>query len=350
MPLEASLRARAGDFELAAELSVAAGELVAVVGPNGAGKSTLLRALAGLAPIAAGRVALDGEILDDTAARVHVPTERRGVGFVFQTYLLFPHLSALENVAFGLRARGVARGEAQRRAREWLERLGVGARANARPAALSGGEQQRVALARALAIAPRLLLLDEPLAALDARTALEVRRELTRELAAFSGVRLLVTHDPLEAMSLASRLVVLEGGRVMQSGTPESIARHPRSHYVAEFVGVNLYRGRAAGERVALASGAALAFAGGVEGEVFAVLHPHAVALHAARPEGSPRNVWSGTVDGVEIAGHRARVRVSGSLPVVAEVTPAAVEELGLVPGRAVWASCKALEVSVYPA
>jgi molybdate transport system ATP-binding protein len=263
---------------------------------------------------------------------------------------LFPHLSALENVAFGLRARGVARAEARTRARAWLERLGVGARADARPAALSGGEAQRVALARALAIAPRLLLLDEPLAALDARSALEVRRELARELASFEGVRLLVTHDPLEAMTLAQRLVVLEGGRVVQSGTPDAIARHPRSAYIAEFVGVNLYRGRAKADRVTLASGAVLAFAGAAEGDVFAVLHPRAVALHAGRPEGSPRNVWSGTVEGIDVAGQHARVRVTGALPVVAEVTPAAVAELGLAPGRTVWVSCKAMEVAVYGA
>ncbi len=350
MSLDASLRVQLGDFALEAELAVAAGELVAVVGPNGAGKSTLLRALAGLEPLAAGRIALDGEVLDDTAARVHVPTERRSIGFVFQSYLLFPHLSALENVAFGLRSRGVSRTDARKRAREWLDRLGMGARADARPAALSGGEAQRVALARALAIAPRLLLLDEPLAALDARSAPEVRRELSRELAAFAGTRLLVTHDPLEAMTLAQRLVVLEAGRVVQTGTPEQIARQPRSPYIAEFVGVNLYRGRASGDRVTLASGAVLAFAGAAEGEVFAVLHPRAVALHAGRPEGSPRNVWSGTVDGVEVDGQRARVRVAGALPVVAEVTPAAVSELGLAAGRTVWASCKAMEVSVYPA
>src|SRR4051794_16365182 len=158
--------------------------------------------------------------MDDPAAGTFVVPERRGVGYVFQDYLLFPHLTALENVAFGLRARGVHRREARAAAARWLERLGVGEYAGARPRALSGGQAQRVALARALATEPRLLLLDEPLAALDAATRVEVRAELRRHLATFGGARLLVTHDPVEAMVLADRLVVLEDGRIVQSGRP----------------------------------------------------------------------------------------------------------------------------------
>ena len=186
-----------------------------------------------------------------------MPTEQRPVGFVFQDYLLFPHLSALENVAFGLRARGLARAEARRRAAAWLERVGLAAHAAARPRALSGGQAQRVALARALVGEPRLLLLDEPLAALDAATRTEVRRDLRRHLASFDGTRLLVTHDPLDAIALADRLVVLEGGRVTQTGSPAEVSGRPRSRYVAELVGVNLYRGRADGASVQLAGGGA---------------------------------------------------------------------------------------------
>ncbi|HZA82125.1 MAG TPA: ATP-binding cassette domain-containing protein [Actinomycetes bacterium] len=349
MSLNADLGLTLGELELEVELDVATGELVVLLGPNGAGKTTLLRALAGLVPLARGRVVLDGTVLDDVAAAAHVPTERRPIGFVFQDYLLFPHLSVLENVAFGLRARGLPRAEARRRAAGWLERVGLAGHAGARPRALSGGQAQRVALARALVSDPRLLLLDEPLAALDAATRTEVRRDLRRHLASFDGTRLLVTHDPLEAMALADRLVVLEDGRVTQTGGPAEVSQRPRSRYVAELVGVNLYRGRAAGATVRLADGILVA-AGDYHGEVFAAVHPHAVALHRQPPEGTPRNVWAGTADTLDVVGDRVRVRVTGPVPVVAEVTPAAAAELRLADGGPVWASVKATEVTVYPA
>jgi len=350
MSLEAGIGLRLGRLDLEVELAVGTGELVVLLGPNGAGKTTLLRALAGLVPLDRGRVTLDGAVLEDTAAGAWVPTERRPVGFVFQDYLLFPHLSALENVAFGLRARGLARAEARRRAAAWLDRVGLAAHAAARPRALSGGQAQRVALARAMVGEPRLLLLDEPLAALDAATRTEVRRDLGRHLASFGGTRLLVTHDPLEALALADRLVVLEGGRVTQSGSPAEISGRPRSRYVAELVGVNLYRGRADGATVQLAGGGRLVAAGDHDGEVFAAVHPQAVALHRRVPEGTPRNVWAGTADTLEVVGDRVRVRVAGPVPIVAEITPAAASELRLADGGPVWASVKATEVTVYPA
>jgi molybdate transport system ATP-binding protein len=349
MSLEARVELELGRLRLAVELAVGTGELVVLLGPNGAGKTTLLRALAGLVPLEAGRVVLDGLVLDDVAAGRHVATERRPIGFVFQDYLLFPHLSALENVAFGLRARGLARAEARRRAAAWLDRVGLAGLAGARPNALSGGQAQRVALARAMVADPRLLLLDEPLAALDAATRTEVRRDLRRHLASFEGTRLLVTHDPLEAVALADRLVVLEGGRITQTGTAEEVSGRPRSRYVAELVGMNLYRGRADGHAVQL-DGAVLVVADAHHGEVFAAVHPHAVALHRRPPEGTPRNVWAGTADALDAAGDRVRVRVTGPVPIVAEVTPAAAAELRLADGGPVWASVKATEVTVYPA
>jgi molybdate transport system ATP-binding protein len=272
------------------------------------------------------------------------------VGFVFQDYLLFPHLSALENVAFGLRCRGMPRSQARDRARGWLNRMGLADHMAARPRALSGGQAQRVALARALATDPRLLLLDEPTAALDAGAKVELRREIRRHLATFAGTRLLVTHDPLEAATLADRLVVLEAGRVVQSGTPAEVSERPRSQYVAELVGINLLRGRADGYRVVLASGGSLVVATQARGEVFAVVHPRAVALHAREPEGSPRNVWHEKVRSLDLEGSRVRVGVDGEVPLVAEVTPAAVADLGLAEGEPVWASVKATEVGVYPA
>jgi len=228
--------------------------------------------------------------------------------------------------------------------------VGLSSYARAKPDALSGGQRQRVALARALAPDPRLLLLDEPLAALDMTTRAEVRRDLKHHLASFPGLRLVVTHDPLEAAALADRLVVMENGRLVQTGSPAEVTEHPRSQYVADLVGVNLLRGQADQGSVRLPGGTVIAAAGTESGEVFAVIHPRAVALHRQRPEGSPRNVWRGRITGIELMGGRVRVRVDGEVPVVAEVTPAALRELGLEEGGEVWLSFKATEVGVYPA
>lgn len=352
MSLSAEVVLELGALHLDAELEVGDGEVVALVGPNGSGKTTLLGALAGLVPLARGRVELDGRVLDEPASGAWVATERRSIGFVFQDHLLFPHLSALENVAFGPRCRGVDKGRARADARAWLERFSLAHVTEARPGALSGGQAQRVALARALAIQPRLLLLDEPLAALDASARAEVRADLRLHLSSFDGACLLVTHDPVEAMLLAQRLIVLEGGRVTQHGSSLEVARAPRSAWVAELVGVNLVRGRGVGDGVELSGGGRLAAPGSGSGEVFAVIHPHAVALHRSRPEGTPRNVWPGRVDTVELLGDRARVRVLSDdrPPLVAEVTPAAVSELDLYARGRVWVSVKATEVRVHPA
>ena len=348
--LTAQVALRLGALDLDVTVQATPGEIVAVLGPNGAGKTTLLRAIAGLVPLTRGRVELDDVVLDDVARDIHLPPERRPIGVVFQDYLLFPHLSALENVAFGLRARGVAAREARLRAASWLDRLGVGEYAETRPRALSGGQAQRVALARALAIDPRLLLLDEPLAALDASARGDVRRDLKRHLTSFAGIRIVITHDPLEAVALADRLVILEGGRVVQTGSPAEVTQRPRSRYVADLVGVNLLRGTATAGQVALSGGATLQSADGVDGEVFAVVHPRAVALHRGRPEGSPRNVWRGRASALDFQGDRVRVGIEGEMPIIAEVTPAAVRDLDLAEGAEVWVSVKATEITVYPA
>jgi len=353
--LDARMVVRRGGFVLDLSLYAESAGVVAVLGPNGAGKTTLLRALAGLLPLDAGRVVLDGAVLEDARDRVRVPAERRPVGVVFQDYLLFPHLSALENVAFGLRARGVERSAARRAARGWLDRVGLSAYSDARPRALSGGQAQRVALARALATDPLLLLLDEPLAALDAATRAQVRSDLRRHLRAFGGCTLLVTHDALDAMVLADRIVVVEDGRVVQDGPPGEVARSPRTDYVARLVGLNLVRGRAtargAGTVVDVGGGVQLAVAHAVApGEAFVAFTPAAVALFVDRPEGSPRNTWPARVGAVEQHGDVVRVRLDGALPALADVTPAAVAELELAPGRQVWAAVKATETAAYPA
>ena len=348
MTLTAELEVRLGALDLQVALDAADGETVAVLGPNGAGKSTLLRALAGLVAINGGRIVLDDTPVDDPATGTFVEPEARRVGMVFQDYLLFPHLTVLENVAFGLRSRGIARREARRQATDWLGRVGLADRADAAPTALSGGQQQRVALARALVTHPRLLLLDEPLAALDVGTRAELRRDMRSHLATFSGARVIVTHELLDAVALADRLVVLEDGRVAQSGTVREVADAPRSRYVADLVGVNLLHGSGHGHQVVLEGGGVVVTADAVDGDVYVAIQPHSVSLHRAQPEGSPRNVWRGLVRGADLLGDRVRIHVDGPVPVVAEVTAAAVGELGLHEGVDVWATVKATDLSVY--
>jgi molybdate transport system ATP-binding protein len=342
--LVADVEVRLGDLHLDVDLRAERDQTLAIVGPNGAGKTTLLRALAGLVPLTAGHVILDGRNVEA------LDTEQRGIGFVFQDYALFPHMSAVDNVAFGLRCRGVTRHAARSRATEWLTRLGLDQALQQRPAQLSGGQAQRVALARALVIDPPLLLLDEPLAALDATARVETRRDLRSHLSASNGVRVVVTHDPVDAATLADRLMVLEGGKVAQHGTIDEISAHPRSRYVADLVGVNLLRGRATGSTVALDSGGALTIADPAHGDVLVVVHPRAVAVYRRPPEGTPRNVWQARLDALDRHGDRVRVRMVGTIPIVAEVTAAAVSDLALADGGDVWVSVKATELTVLPA
>ena len=350
MSLEAEVHVAMGAFEEHLHLEVADGEVLAVLGPNGSGKSTLLRALAGLRPLASGRIVLDGTVLDDPAAGVLVPPERRPCGIVFQDYLLFPHLTTVANVAFGLRSRGVPKSEANRRALVWLERMGLGDRAGARPGQLSGGQAQRVAMARALATEPRLLLLDEPMAALDAGVRGSVRHQLRHHLGDFNGSCVMVTHDPLDAAAIADRLVIVEAGAVVQQGTMEEVTTRPRTGYVAELMGLNLLRGVAAGTTLALDGGTVLETATPWRGDVFAAVAPRDIALYADRPDGSPRNTWPARVAEVHLMGDRARVLLDGQVRVTAEVTPAALSYLGLTEGAQVWASVKATQIDVYGA
>jgi molybdate transport system ATP-binding protein len=355
--LRVDAAAARGDFVVRAAFEATAGETVALLGPNGSGKSTLVSAIAGLVPPGEGTVVLDGLVLDDAAGGVHVPPEERPVGVVFQDLLLFPHLSALENVAFPLRARGVIRGEARDRAGGLLERLGVSARSDAHPRDLSGGEAQRVALARALVAEPALLLLDEPLSALDVGARARVRDLVREELARFPGVRVLVTHDPVEAATLADRMVLLEEGRVTQVGTPEEVRTAPRSRYAAELVGLNAFRGRlealeeGAGRIVTADGEVVVLWPAGLQGgaETIGLLRPADVTLSLEPPVGSARNVLRGRVTSVALEGERARVRLATSPPLVAEVTLSSVERLGLREDAAVWASFKAVEVEVVP-
>lgn len=353
-----------GSFRLEADLTAAPGEVLGVLGPNGAGKTTLLRALSGLDPLTSGSIRLGAQTLDDVATDTFVPAERRPVALVFQNYRLFPHLDVRDNVAYAPRVQGAGRRRAREVADTWLERLDLTALATRHPHQISGGQAQQVALARALAADPGLLLLDEPLSALDAKTRLDVRAQLRSHLERFAGPVLIITHDPLEAMIMADRLVVIENGRVVQQGSPAQVARQPATQYVARLVGLNLYRGRLdpASHQVHLDQGGTFTVTLGDEPSlasalvepprrrVLVGLRPSAITIHTARPtHASPRNVWKGTVAGLELLADRVRVQVDATPPALVDISAAAVADLALRPGTGVWLSAKATETEAYP-
>lgn len=322
----------------------------AITGPNGSGKSSLMSVVAGLSRPDHGEVVLDGRRLDG------VPPHRRRVALMSQATSLFPHLSVRDNVAFGPRSQGHGRREARATADHWLEVVGMSAFADRRPAQLSGGQAARVALARALAAEPAVLLLDEPLAALDVEATPAMRAVLTDVTHAREDlVVLLVTHDVLDVLTVADgtddTMTVL-GARV-EHGPVRRVLEHPRSAFAAGLAGVNLIRGEARAGSGARAEDAALDIATGphsVTGPAWVTFAPDAVSLHRARPEGSPQNVWEGRVARVEAHARRARVWLDAPLPMSAEVTPAALADLPLRPGDPVWVSIKASQVRVHPA
>jgi molybdate transport system ATP-binding protein len=364
MSLDARLATSLGAFAFDAELEVADRTVMVLVGESASGKTTLLRLIAGLLTPARGRLVVDGEVWFDQEAGRNLPAHRRPVGHVAQDHALFPHLSVERNVAFGLEAQGLPAPEVRRRTRAALERLGVGALAARRPHELSGGQQQRVAIARAIVLEPRLLLLDEPLSALDAAARRSIRSELRRLLAELPCTTLYVTHSPAEALAMGERITVIERGRVSQTGSREDLMRHPRSPYVAEFLGVNLFRGTfvpfapatgdgptnaappdAAAPRVTLPEGELVLAGPGEDGEAAAIVNPREITLTLERPAGTARNVFAGVIDEVAPeppAGERVRVSVLSSPPLIAEVTRPAVEALRLAPGTQVFASFKA--------
>jgi molybdate transport system ATP-binding protein len=350
MNLHATARFDARDIEVS--LDVAEGETVAIIGPNGAGKSSLLAAIAGTLRPDAGTARLGDEVLYDASR--WLPAHRRGTALLAQEPLLFPHLSVLDNVAFGPRSRGASRSESRTQARHWLREVDATEHADRRPGQLSGGQAQRVAVARALAAEPRLLLLDEPMAALDVTVVPAMRQMLRRVLADRTAV--IVTHDPLDALLLADRVVVIEAGRVTESGPTQDVFTHPRSTFGADLAGLNLVRGRfvdggVRGADAMTVLGVADHAVGDhavAEGEdAVAVFDPSAVAVFLHPPEGSPRNVFATTIDELEPRGSQVRLRAAG---LSADVMASAVAALDLAPGVAVHFVVKASEVRIYPA
>ena len=355
--LRARVLHRLGEFRLECELRAAAGETLVLVGASASGKTTALRVLAGLLRPDAGRIEVGGEVWCDRSTGEWLPPPERAVGYVPQDYALFPHLSVVRNIAFGPAAFGASRRDSQRRAGAMLERLGLSALADRRPGELSGGQQQRVALARALVLEPALLLLDEPLAALDVETRHTIRNELTRLLAGLSGVTVFVTHSPMEALLFGDRIVVLEEGRVAQTGDRQTLLRQPRSRYVASLLGLNLLPGRvlrrAPGGEVTLdtARGPVTVLQAAPGDELFVAVPPDQVTISLEPPSASARNVFGGTVEAIlpePPFGERVRVVIGPAPVLVAEITAVAAASLKLVPGSLVYAAFKATSIAAY--
>ncbi len=343
MSIQADIHAAAGDFTIRAAFDSPTGSCTAIVGPNGAGKTTLVHALAGLVPLRQGKVVLAGQVVDEPAQRIRVPPDRRPIALHSQHNLLFPHLSVVDNVAFGPRCSGLGTRLARQRAEEWLNKVGLADLADMRPAELSGGQAQRAGLARAAACEPAVLLLDESLASLDAETRTGVRHLL----ADIDATRVLITHDPVETRVLADQLLVIEEGQVVQSGTPEEVTADPRTPWTAGLLDVNLLTGHATGTQVALDCGLALTTATPMTGPVLVTFSPAAVTLSTAQPHTSARNTWEAEVARIQPENDRVRVLLEWPLPCHVWITPQALGDLGLTAGSRCWAALKATELTV---
>jgi molybdate transport system ATP-binding protein len=347
--LRVEARTRLGALDLDLTVAVTPGECLAVAGPSGAGKTSLLRVAAGLLRPEHGLVEAGDETWLDTRRGVDLPPERRRCGYLFQEYALFPHLSAWQNVAYPLRG-----SDRRQRAAALLDRFGMGALADARPGTLSGGERQRVALARALAREPDVLLLDEPLSALDARTRAGAVRELGALLRDADVPAVLVTHDFAEAAALGDRVAIVDAGRMLQEGTPSELAAAPRSAFVADFTGAVVLTGTARGgadglTHVDLDGGGAVTSTDRAEGPVAISVYPWEIAIEPAgeAPHGSTQNRIAAEVLSVTVVGNRVRLGLAGPQPLAAEITRASAEALGLRPGVRVTASWKAAATRV---
>jgi len=377
--LTANLDTHLNTFHLQLDLSAESGKTTVLLGESGAGKSTVLRLLAGLLNPQHGHISVDDVTYFDSERRIVVPPQERPFGYVFQDYALFPHLTVFENVAFGLRAQHLPRQLIRRRVGQALEQVRMTDYEQRRATQLSGGQQQRVAIARALVLQPQLLLLDEPLSALDVQTRREVRQELRHILASVDITTVLVTHQYLEALLFGHAIYVLDGGKVIQQGSQRDLLERPRSSYVAELVGMNFFRGRVLNCEANSLCTIQLSYNGhpleimarlaeqqarelpSVGEYAHVVVDPRSITLYATPPDSSARNVFQGEI--VQIlplssslgTESRAdgRVRVSIMLdaavpPLTAEITAASMVRMELSEGKSVYAAFKATEARLY--
>lgn len=352
-----SLQARVEHRDAEFELTLDDGDVLAVLGPNGAGKSTLLSLIAGLLRPDDGRIVLGDSVVTDTATGAFVPPHARGVAMLAQQALLFPHMTVAANVAYAPRCRGLSRSESHAVAHQWLQAVEADHLADRRPAQLSGGQAQRVAVARALAAEPQVLLLDEPMAALDVTAAPAVRRLLREILRADRRTAVIVTHDLLDALAIANKVVIVENGRIVESGPVREILSSPRSEFAARIAGVNLISGVVLEPGLLETSwGARVSGIGDVTtgSAAVALFAPAAVSVHLEPPHGSPRNVLAATITEMDLNGNSVHIRGAdqpdGSTGIAADITAAAVADLDLALGQDIFFVAKAQEVQLLPA
>jgi molybdate transport system ATP-binding protein len=371
--LQANMQIQLQTFKLLVQITARPGETLVLLGESGSGKTTILRLLSGLLMPDQGHIELDGSCYFDSAQHIALPTQERSIGLVFQDYVLFPHLSVFENIAFGLRAQHLSRALIRQRVHESLEQVHLSNLEQRKPSQLSGGQQQRVALARALALQPRLLLLDEPMAALDVQTRREVRQELRQILHEANIVTIFVTHQYLEALLFGQQIIVLDQGQVIQQGSQRDLLEYPRSSYIAELVGMNFFQGKISGyeseqtcsiqlntssqplQVVATLKEPSQKPSPGQE--AYVIVDPRNITLYQAPPETSARNLFSGRitqilpVSGTFSDGARLRVGLllSGyNTSLTAEISAASAERLALQEGQEVYAAFKASEANAY--
>ncbi len=353
--LSVRAKKRLQEFDLEIGFEVRPAETLVIIGPSGCGKTTTLNMIAGLVEPDEGRIELGGRALWDGSNGSDVPAEKRNVGYVFQEFALFPHMTVTENVAYGLRARKRPKGEIPGKVAEVLKQVGVEHLRDRRPGALSGGERQRVALARAIACDAEILLLDEPLGSLDAQTRNRVRGELKALLRVVGRIAIMVTHDYIDALTFGDNICVLDRGKVLQEGKRQELLRHPRSRFVAELTGVNFFEGTISSERPGgLAQvwvGDTCLYAAGDDeemGDTLVTFFPSEVTISRDAPGGSARNVFRAQVQEIVHLGDKVRLSLNGSLPMCAEIAAETVGALDLKEGDKVYASLKATSVKTY--
>jgi molybdate transport system ATP-binding protein len=353
--LSVDVKKRLREFPLEISFQVHPAETLVIIGPSGCGKTTTLNVIAGLVDPEEGRVSLQDQVLSDTNSGANVPTEKRSIGYVFQDFALFPHMSVGENVAYGLRARRRPKKQIPEKVDEVLRLLGITHLKQQRPEQLSGGERQRVALARAIACDAQILLLDEPLGSLDAQTRNRVRGELQRMLRVIGRIAIMVTHDYIDALTFGDQICVMDRGRLLQVGSREELLRHPKSRFVADLTGVNFFEGQ-----ISSASGNGLAqiwvgdsclYAACEEKEMGGTLvafFPSEVSISREHPSGSPRNVFRSEVKEIIHMGDKVRLSLNGALSMCAEISANALDELELREGDTVYAALKATAIKTY--